>query len=120
MPGMSGSPKAVSLPPDGEGLGWEGSRTAGSGLGATHSSSRATICSRSSGLARKAFMPTARAASCSSAITPAVRAMMGSPVRPRSSRINRVAVSPSITGIRTSISTAANPAGLALRICTAC
>ena len=56
-------------------------------------------CSRSIGLGKTSLTPAARAAACSSAMTPAVTAMMGSSCKCRSSRIRRVAVSPSMTGI---------------------
>ena len=46
--------------------------------------------------------------------------MIGKSFRPNSPRIRRVAVSPSITGIRTSISSASKAVGRLLRSSTAC
>lgn len=97
-----------------------GVMAAPSTAGLAQRNSRATMRSRSRGLARVSLTPAALAASRSSARTPAVKAMMGRSIRPSSPRIRRVAVRPSMTGIRTSISTASKARGLAFSSCRAC
>ena len=70
--------------------------------------SKATNRFKSNGLPTCSFMPAAKQASRSEAMALAVMATMGNSFSPKSSRIFRVAVKPSITGICKSIKTTSN------------
>ena len=116
-PGAAADPKSMTVAAAGRA--GTGASAAGS-RGPIQRISNCVICSRSIGFASTSSAPAARAAACCSSRTPAVKAITGSAVSPKSARMRRVAARPSSTGICTSISTASKACAPPLSTSSAC